>query len=78
LLSSDGGKLPAAVLASDTSPLQAATASLPDAAPGSSGSGGPIGLLGWALGILAFVIVISAGGLAELQPRARHRRLAGG
>jgi hypothetical protein len=78
LLTADGGRLPAAILASDTSPAQPSTASLPDAAPGSPGDGGPIGLLRWALGILAVVIIVSAGGLAELQPRARYRRLAGG
>jgi hypothetical protein len=78
LLASDGGRLPTAVLASDTAPAQSATASLPDAAPGSSGDGGPIGVLRWALGILAVVIIVAAGGLAELQPRARYRRLAGG
>jgi len=42
----------------------------------SGGSGGSVGPLGWILGVLALVIVFSAGALRALEPRAQYRKLA--
>jgi hypothetical protein len=78
LLEAHAGKLPTELVTGDASPSQSATALLADATPGSSGNGGPVGLLGWVAGILIVVIVLCAGGLTELRPGAPYRKLAAG
>jgi len=76
LLESGPHGLPAALLEGEPSPSEPAIPSLPGAARGSGAGRDPVGLLGWVAGILAVVVVVCAGGLAELQPRASYRRLA--
>jgi hypothetical protein len=77
LLASDTTPL-AAVLRASASSSQPATASQPAGARGSGTGDSPAGALVWIAGILVVVMIVSLGGLAELQPRARYRKLAAG